>query len=791
MLLFLLVGWLVPADQVIKYRVSYSSLNFRSGPGTTYRVLGVVSRGDLLELIKKSGKWVKVVCRSGKLKGTVGYLHRDYLKIEESLPRKNRSLQKKRVNTAKPSDYTRAEGLSTVEPADLQMLKKIQKKTLSQSLLFLGLIKQMEPALQDSRRMVKRIPRVKVIKSNAVVLDGFVRGSGVIHHPYINESFTVIEEGDDFHKIRLSGRRTGWISKSFVQYYQEAKTQAVVKFRGVNKNEVSRLLDQLAELNNLITAGKNVADSIISKYNPQKIRYTQAGVFYRKINKYYRYMKSFYEKFRIEDNILFYGSKSNFFAKLRLWGELMLGMETVKTVYAGNSNSDKVSGAKHNLSLGTEYRLNRDLALYLNLSSKREVMLETFTNTNFNSELKYSGVDNLDLSVHGGLNIYSNPDNLRTAFNQFNLGTDLKYSLSGTSDLSFNYSLNSYNYSNDADNNYAIHSFAGGWLSKLSSKASLLLNLLFETESGDLPNHNFSHLKPNLSYIVRNDEKFFKTRILLDTFKFPVSSMNDYSKISAELGFGNNSKEFMIGGYSKSFPVNAIADYFRLMLRITRNSRDYKKRLAFSVYTNFFSNATDLNYTDFHFEISSLSKVMLTSFNILFKYWHDQGRETLGQVVKPYVLDLYCKLGFNFKYLVIGPVIGVHGNIAFNDGNKLFKRDGNLLRIGGFADLNLPLSDKLKIIGRGTFEYGNIYTNNYTGFNDITGDITIDGVYLRHPTTLHINASAQYQLNSSLNIFARGGYYLIDTGFESIPGMYPVDQNSRFYLVGGARFFVK
>ena len=84
-------------------------------------------------------------------------------------------------------------------------------------------------------------------------------------------------------------------------------------------------------------------------------------------------------------------------------------------------------------------------------------------------------------------------------------------------------------------------------------------------------------------------------------------------------------------------------------------------------------------------------------------------------------------------------MIGVHGNLVLSGGDDVLKRDGNLLRFGGFADLNLPLSDRLRITGQGTFELGNVYTNDYTGFNDATGEILIDGVYLRHPTTLHVN----------------------------------------------------
>lgn len=54
--------------------VTASSLNFRSGPSTSYRIIGSLYKGQKVEYISKSGEWLKV-----KYNGTTGYVHGDYV----------------------------------------------------------------------------------------------------------------------------------------------------------------------------------------------------------------------------------------------------------------------------------------------------------------------------------------------------------------------------------------------------------------------------------------------------------------------------------------------------------------------------------------------------------------------------------------------------------------------------------------------------------------------------------------------------------------------------------------
>ena len=56
--------------------VTGNKVNVRSGPGTDYRVLLQVNKGDIAYVIGLNGQWYKAICN-----GRIGYISRDYLKI--------------------------------------------------------------------------------------------------------------------------------------------------------------------------------------------------------------------------------------------------------------------------------------------------------------------------------------------------------------------------------------------------------------------------------------------------------------------------------------------------------------------------------------------------------------------------------------------------------------------------------------------------------------------------------------------------------------------------------------
>ncbi len=776
------------------YRVKEKTVNFRSGPGTTQQSLGSLHQGDLLALLEKSGAWLKVACRSGPLRGKQGWVHAGVVEPagetaaapEPQTTKKPAPAAKKTV--APPPALPAAPQRNEVDPADEKLMEDIQHKMLADSMLFLGLLKQMEPKLVEEKKAGERLPRVKAIKANTPVLDSPLAGAKVIHYPYLNETFEVLEEGDDHYRIARPGKREGWVLKGAVQFLREVSRHSVLKFVGVDKVEAARFLAQLADVFNQVAAGKNVADGIIAGYDPAAIRRTPLSVSYAKVNKYYRITSQFHGKYRLDESLTFGGTRAGFLARLKLWGELLLGVEKTGTQYAGESDKESAGGGKHAFSLGGSFQANDDLELLLGLGMQKDVMLETFSQSQLSAGVRYTGVDKMNLALNLGLDSYGSPDNPQADYSRFSLATDLAYRLSTATDLALGYGMQSYSYANDTPNNYLTHRVFAGLNTALAASWGLKCDLAFEAQSGDLANRQFSRFNPILTLAARKKRGFFKTRLLLDSYSFSTLKEYSYTKLGGDLNWGSGRSELMLGGYLKSHAQNEAVNYSRLMLRFASNSQDFKKRFAVSVYTSLFANEKARSYSDLSLELSSLGGAMTNSFNLLFKFWHSPDDAGAGGTVSPHVIDLFWKLGFTLKHMTVGPMVGVHGNLVLSGGGEVLKRDGNLLRFGGFADLNLPLSSRLRITGQATFELGNVYTNNYTGFNDTTGEILINGVYLRHPTTLQVSGAALYQVNASVSAFARAGFYLVKTGFDPIPGMYPVDSNTRFYLLAGVNF---
>ena len=175
--LFLLVGTVLYGEREL-YRVSEKSVNFRSGPGIGHKALGALKQGDTLELLEKSGAWLKVICRSGEMKGKEGYVHQNVV-VPAGTPAADKAAPepKKKPTPAASQVLAATPRLTRVDASDEKLMNDIQRQMLADSLLFLGLLKQMEPKLVEEKKAGERIPRVKAIKANTPVLDSPMAGA--------------------------------------------------------------------------------------------------------------------------------------------------------------------------------------------------------------------------------------------------------------------------------------------------------------------------------------------------------------------------------------------------------------------------------------------------------------------------------------------------------------------------------------------------------------------------------------------------------------------------------------
>ena len=82
----LFLGELLPvvafAQTEAHVRITATSLNVRSGPGTDFEVLGSVKKGEVVVQLRESPGWVQIQLESG----TIGWVSDKYVEVVETTP---------------------------------------------------------------------------------------------------------------------------------------------------------------------------------------------------------------------------------------------------------------------------------------------------------------------------------------------------------------------------------------------------------------------------------------------------------------------------------------------------------------------------------------------------------------------------------------------------------------------------------------------------------------------------------------------------------------------------------
>jgi len=95
--------------------VTASALNVRTGPGTSYGIVGVIHNGDAVDIIDISGSWFKVNAGSYTNK----YVHSRYIDVTDYADITNDDASKKPFHTLYSTDPKRAE---VGEPPDTRSI---------------------------------------------------------------------------------------------------------------------------------------------------------------------------------------------------------------------------------------------------------------------------------------------------------------------------------------------------------------------------------------------------------------------------------------------------------------------------------------------------------------------------------------------------------------------------------------------------------------------------------------------------------------------------------------------
>jgi hypothetical protein len=155
----------------------------------------------------------------------------------------------------------------------------------------------------------------------------------------------------------------------------------------------------------------------------------------------------------------------------------------------------------------------------------------------------------------------------------------------------------------------------------------------------------------------------------------------------------------------------------------------------------------------------------------------------------PSIVDLSGKFGFKVGPIRIGPTVGLHAILDFDE-DEIFKRDGNLFRLGGVAEGTILLPKMINISLMLAYDYGSygsVY-NEELSIETYTGEITIGELQERHPTTLQFTSTISAPLVHNLELIGRISYYKINTDMDETISINPIEFTKQMSFQLGIRY---
>lgn len=774
LLLILLVFSGISSAANVKIKIIVEKAKIHLKPDPNSPVLIQAARDVIFEVTEKVGQWYFVTLPPDEYGYTkAGYIHQDM--AEEISPQATQS--------SPPPSYRGADA------KDLEQLGRMEKTTRQHSIAFLSLIKKMQPE-ETSGFDTQGVDMVRVIIDECSVYEAMDAMSTVIYSPRINDEFEVRERNDSFYKILLFDGREGWIAEQCIQPFSEQKREAQIRFRGIEASEVKKFIEAASSQFEQISQQKILADQIYKKYTSASIEGSlglQAA--YLKIQKYYDYAYQFYRKF-VENKSFMAGTKdSPLLTKLSAWTELLFGSSSFDTEYL-NQGPEKNSGFIRDVTLGANALLSESSQLEVKFANKKDIIQTPYSTTTVDAGYSYTNDNGLNFKTGLNYNTYNDDLTDLNDYTRLTLAAGGNYSFNQNSRLLFDYSYLQNSFSMNEDNNYASHKIFGAFKFKSNPQSEFTVQMLSNLQTSEQALYNSSNIVPSITYDKYGGNSQTRINFLYDMFSYPDLDLRSYNR--AVLSFRLNtradrsSKSFDLSATAKRFPQNNGSDYIQLQGRYA-STKEGRFNTVFrpSIYSNLYTTNTANSFTELRLDLGGNTQIFFSHFSTYFRLWHSPGDPDEGQV-KPHVFDIYGKIGLSFKYIRIGPTVGIHALFS-SDQEEFFKRDGNLIRFGGIVEGNIPFPRGIKLAFSGSYEYGFVY-NNEISINLDSGEFDQGELLQRHPTTFQGNATITVPVYKSFELLGRFNFYKINTDMDEKISINPMTQNTRFTFLVGLKY---
>ena len=781
---FLLVGGLILYGQGYKLKVRVDLAAVRDKPDGQAQILGYLKTGTVIDAGQKIGAWYSFnfLAADGQTSLT-GYVP------EVSVDVVGAGGQPPPLTGAVPAQAGKP---ATAPPAatgdkNLLELQRLEGNMRDESITFLTLIKKMQPQESDQTR-TRTIDMVRVNADGCSAYDRMDVQSNVIYRPRLNDEYELVEKNDGFYKVVLADGRQAWLAESCVQPFSASKTEAKIKYAGVNATEVKEFLDSASDLYSQISKEKIEADLILKGYQGGNAAFDESAA---KIQKYYDYAARFYRQY-IENKAADTGTTASILSQISAWTELLFGSSSFGTDYL-DKTVEKFSGGVRDLSLGGNMMISEASRVEFRVANKRDILETPFSTTDVDASYSYKNTGGLAVRAGVALNSYKDEKSALNDYSRTTLKAGVDLPLGEIALLNAEYSFLQNSFGQNAGNNYGDHQLLAS--AKLRPKPGMeyTFQLRSSLESGKSDFYNFTNLEPSLSLTRSGTNSRLTLRALYESFNYPKLDLRSYGRAAFSLS-GTTKKEKGSLGYnlevtSKTFSGNAPQNYIQIRGQLqTQKSGAVTSSLTPSFFTNLYPKASSNSFTEFRVDWNNSTASFFGDVSTYFRLWHSPGTPVKDKtgLVKPYVLDVMGKVGVVIKGFRIGPSFGVHALFSSED-VTFFKRDGNLFRFGGVAEGTIALPNGGSLNLSGAYEYGFVY-NNEVSIDQNTGEVKEGDLFTRNPTTFQLNSSISYPVLPVLELIGRLNYYVIKTDMTAKLSINPVIQNNRFTFLIGVRF---
>ncbi len=665
-------------------------------------------------------------------------------------------------------------------PTILAKMQQLRNHTQQQTSQLLVLLKD----IRGSAHSGKQFARIAI--SGAVARESENLSARIIAQLPLNTEHPVLEEHDEWFRIRLSDGREGWIDRLSIQLInQTEETSPTISPANERTQFGMRTIAQslLSQINrdagtaaaSLENAHQAFATLPQADQERNRTAFDELSGHAGKIREYAIYANHYFEK--IARDIPPPSETTRYPGPV----------QAQITVQGGNSSytsQSENSVSAHNLRFDGGMDISAKSKLTAHLGRRSEIIQSAYTTNDVRFGYQYAASNTTNISTFASLNSFADDAFTRNDFTRTGAGAMLNTTLGSTGLFMADVKYDGKSYDDTTGNAYQ-----GGHLTstlRLNSgeDSDWLLGLAGSMQSSDVYYLDFNRIIPSIQFRSRDVDGSTSARAEFESMGYNKDAgVNNYQRGQLDIGWISGTTQRQLLAIAKFFPNNTGQNYLRLggsTHTASGGAQTWDRSLYSVVYVYFLEKDADqTDYMDIRSDRSSTSKTFYWDLNMFSRVWSDLSENSR----RDHLLDLLGRLGWTISGVQVGPIFGLH--LRMRKGEEFLKRDGNSLSAGaeargmidlGFGSVNLSLR----------YEKDVVYASNFVidGF----GNVTSTGVGVRNPSTLQFIGDLRVPLTADLEFTLTIDTYNVNLDLSPENSINPIPSRSRMNILAGVGY---